>query len=181
MRAYWLIRIAALALNAAPAAGEPSVERGLYISIIGGCHDCHTEGYSESGGKIDPAKALKGNALGFQGPWGTSYAANLRLTAVDLTADGFVSYLRGLGTYPPMPGYNVRAMSDEDKKSLYLYIRTLGDAGERAPAFVPPRDKVHTPYIVLAPPLSPPACTRDFDCGVGEVCDPGGSGQCMKR
>lgn len=181
MRAQLLMFSAALAFHPTPAVGEPSVERGLYLSIIGGCHDCHTEGYSESGGKIDPTKALKGNAVGFQGPWGTSYAANLRLTASDLTADGFVSYMRGLESYPPMPWYNVRAMSDEDKKSLYLYIRSLGDAGERAPAFVPPGWRVHTPYIVFAPPLSPPACSRDLDCGVGEVCDPGGSGQCKKR
>lgn len=44
------------------AQSEVSVERGQYISIIGGCHDCHTEGYNQSGGKIDPAKAMKGNA-----------------------------------------------------------------------------------------------------------------------
>ena len=69
MRTYQLMCSAVLAFYAAPAAGEPSVERGLYISIIGGCHDCHTEGYKESGGRIDPAKALKGNAIGFQGPW----------------------------------------------------------------------------------------------------------------
>jgi hypothetical protein len=43
---------------AAFAQGEVSVQRGLQVSIIGGCHDCHTEGYSETEGKIDPEKAL---------------------------------------------------------------------------------------------------------------------------
>ena len=56
------------------AADEVSVERGLYISIIGGCHFCHTEGYREAEGKIDPEKALKGSSVGWRGPWGTTYA-----------------------------------------------------------------------------------------------------------
>ena len=59
---------AAVALCIVPssqlAADEVSVERGLYVSIIGGCHFCHTEGYREAEGKIDPEKALR--AL----PWG---------------------------------------------------------------------------------------------------------------
>ncbi|MBM2715326.1 hypothetical protein JQK88_29790 [Mesorhizobium caraganae] len=52
---------AGLTMPVAPfAEGEVSVERGLQVSIMGGCHDCHTEGYSESEGKIDPEKALMG-------------------------------------------------------------------------------------------------------------------------
>ncbi len=125
--------------------------------------------------------ALKGSPVGFQGPWGTSYAANLRLTAASLSADGFVTSMKGLESFPPMPWYNVRAMSDDDKKSLYLYIRSLGEAGSRAPAFVPPGQRVSTPYITLAPPNAPPACTRDLDCGVGEICDPGGTGACIRK
>jgi hypothetical protein len=51
----------ALSLGAVLATAQEgiSVERGEYISIIGGCHDCHTEGYSEARGKIDPSKAMK--------------------------------------------------------------------------------------------------------------------------
>jgi hypothetical protein len=60
-----------------PRAEEISVERGRYISVIGGCHDCHTEGYREGGGRIDPAKAFRGSSVGFQGPWGTSYPAKV--------------------------------------------------------------------------------------------------------
>ena len=52
--------------TAATAADTPSVEFGKHISIVGGCHDCHTVGYAESGGKIDPDKALKGNPVGFE-------------------------------------------------------------------------------------------------------------------
>lgn len=38
--------------------------RAIHISIIDGCHFCHTEGYREAEGKIDPAKALKGSSIG---------------------------------------------------------------------------------------------------------------------
>ena len=54
------------------ARADVSVERGLQVSIVGGCHDCHTEGYSESEGNIDPEKALRGSPVGWQGPWGTT-------------------------------------------------------------------------------------------------------------
>ncbi|MER9838445.1 hypothetical protein NKJ28_26275 [Mesorhizobium sp. M0145] len=83
---------------AAFAQGEVSVERGLQVSIIGGCHDCHTEGYRETEGKIDPEKALMGNSVGWRGPWGTTYATNLRIDASVMTERGFVGMLKRLGT-----------------------------------------------------------------------------------
>jgi hypothetical protein len=62
-----------------------SIERGKLISIIGSCHVCHTEDYSQSEGRIDPAKAFAGSEVGFKGPWGTTYAQNLRATIYDRT------------------------------------------------------------------------------------------------
>ena len=77
--------LAAMAISASASAfaqGNVSVERGLYVSITGGCHDCHTEGYRDSGGKIDPDKAMKGDAtFGWRSPLGVGYAVNLRLYA----------------------------------------------------------------------------------------------------
>ena len=71
---------------------EISVERGKRISVIGGCHDCHTDGFAQSEGVIDPAKALMGSAVGFQGPWGTTYPANLRITLSKMSEDELVEY-----------------------------------------------------------------------------------------
>jgi mono/diheme cytochrome c family protein len=48
------------------------VERGRYIVKITGCNDCHSPGYSESEGKLPEGSWLKGNLVGFLGPWGTS-------------------------------------------------------------------------------------------------------------
>jgi hypothetical protein len=114
------------------AADGVSVERGLYISIIGGCHFCHTEGYREADGKIDPEKALKGSSVGWQGPWGTTYAANLRDLAMGFNEDKWVDHLKNKVNLPPMPWYQVQAMSDSDLRSVYLYIKLLGPPGELA-------------------------------------------------
>jgi mono/diheme cytochrome c family protein len=140
---------------AAMAAGEVSVERGAQVAITGGCHDCHTAGYNESGGKIDPGKALIGIPLGWLGPWGTTYAKNLRITAADKTEDQFVEYAKTFKTLPPMPWYNVHAMDESDVRSLYLYIKSLGEPGEQVPDALPPGRDPKTPYVVAAPPTMP--------------------------
>ncbi|HZP20244.1 MAG TPA: c-type cytochrome [Bauldia sp.] len=136
-------------------AADVSVERGKQISTIGGCHDCHTVGYNESGGKIDPVTALKGSPVGFQGPWGTTYPMNLRITAANKSEDEFVKFGKTFQTRPPMPWYNVHAMDEGDLRSLYQYIKSLGAPGDPAPDALPPGTEPKTPYIVFAPPVMP--------------------------
>jgi len=165
----------------ATAAEEISIERGKLVSIMGGCHDCHTAGYNAAEGNIDPAVALKGSQIGWQGPWGTTYAMNLRLTAAPLTEDGFVSYLKVIRSLPPMPWYNVRVIPESDIRSLYRYIKSLGEPGEQAPTALPAGAAPRTPFIVLAPPQMPAPCSRDLDCGVGEVCSSGEARQCVPQ
>ena len=140
---------------AAFAQGEVSVERGLQVSITAGCHDCHTEGYMEADGQIDPTKALKGSSIGWRGPWGTTYAQNLRVWALLVSEKRFVAHMKTLKTRPPMPWYNVNAMDESDLRSLYQYIRSLGEVGETVPIVVNPGDEPTTPYIQLAPPQMP--------------------------
>lgn len=146
-----------LVLSTASASAQSvvSVERGLQVSIFAGCHDCHTEGYRESEGKIDPAKAMAGSSLGYRGPWGTTYPSNLRLFAQMLSEDTFVLTIKHLRTNPPMPWYNVRAMDENDIRSLYKYIKTLGDSGHTSPDTVSPLEEPKTPFIQIAPPQMP--------------------------
>ena len=149
----------AIALTAAPSgqlmADEVSVERGLYVSIIGGCHDCHTEGYSQSYGKIDPSKALKGSSIGLRGPWGTAYPSNLRLTAYIRDEEQYIEFMKSLRTSLPMPSYNVNAMQESDLRSLYRYINSLGEPGKTPPFYVLPTEEPKTPYITVWPPTMP--------------------------
>jgi hypothetical protein len=52
---------------------------------------------------------------------------------------------------PPMPWFNLVAMSDGDLQSIYRYIASLGPAGADAPAYVAPGQTPKTPYIVFVP------------------------------
>jgi len=147
---------ASLLACASPAlADEVSVANGSRIAIISGCHDCHTAGYAESGGKLDAAVALTGSPVGFQGPWGTTYPANLRITVSKMGEADFVDYAHNLQTRPPMPWFNLHAWTDAEARSFYQYVKSLGEPGAPAPAYVAPGGAPKTPYIVFAPPQMP--------------------------
>ena len=135
--------------------GTVSVEEGARIAIIGGCHDCHTDGFAITEGQIDPEKALRGSPVGFQGPWGTTYPANLRITLSKLSEDEFVAYGHSFKTRPPMPWFNVHKLTESELRSFYQYVKSLGEPGELAPAFVEPGAAPKTPFIVFAPPEMP--------------------------
>lgn len=149
---FALIRLAgiglclSLSLGAARAAAD-EVERGRYLVIIGGCNDCHTAGYIQSEGKVSEAKWLLGDQLGWRGPWGTTYAVNLRLYMENLEEDDWVEAARSVTPRPPMPWFNLRKMTDEDLRAIYRYVRTLSPVGEPAPEFVPPDKEPKPPYV----------------------------------
>jgi hypothetical protein len=149
--------IAALVLLAAiPAFAQqtdPQINRGRYLIKIGGCNDCHTAGYAPTGGKVPEAQWLTGDILGFNGPWGTTYPTNLRLYFQDMTEAEWLKTGRSLSTRPPMPWFNVRAMSASDLRAMYRYVRSLGPAGKPAPAYLPPDRTPPEPVVRFpAPP-----------------------------
>jgi mono/diheme cytochrome c family protein len=135
------------------AADGVSVGEGQRVAMVGGCHDCHTDGYAVSGGQIDPENALLGSAVGFQGPWGTTYPSNLRLTLAKMSEDEFVDYGHAFKTRPPMPWFNVHAMKDEELRSFYRYVKSLGEPGMPAPQYVEPGVQPITPFIVFEPQM----------------------------
>jgi mono/diheme cytochrome c family protein len=128
------------------AADRGTLERGRYLMISGGCNDCHTPGYMQTEGQVPEQQWLTGGAVGFQGPWGTTYPSNLRLYAEQLTEAQWLALARQ-PMRPPMPWFNLREMTDEDLSAMYHYLRALGPAGEPAPAAVRPEMAVDTPYI----------------------------------
>lgn len=148
---------AATAITAAAAdteADKNTLARGRYVVSTSGCNDCHTSGYPESGGKVPEAEWLTGNQVGFSGPWGTTYPANLRLTAQSMPEAVWIARARS-ELRPPMPWFSLRDMSDADIRAMYRYIRSLGAKGEPAPAYVPAGQKVATPYIEFVPKNMP--------------------------
>ncbi len=131
--------------QAAPNAQQ--IERGRYVVAIGGCNDCHTAGYADNGGKAAESERLKGDTLGYRGPWGTTYPTNLRLSLSKMTEDEWLKYAKNLMTRPPMPWFNVQAMNDADLRALYQYVKSLGAGGSPAPAFVPAGKEPKPPFI----------------------------------
>lgn len=131
------------------AAGD--VQAGRYLAVVGGCNDCHTEGYLQSAGDVPEERWLSGSRIGWRGPWGTTYAANLRLRVEAMTEDDWVRQMHERHANPPMPWMNVNRMSDRDARSLYRYIDSLGPFGEPVPSAVPPGEEPSTPFISLAP------------------------------
>jgi len=144
---------------AEPNADARAIERGRYLVRTAGCNDCHTPGYPESGGKVPQQQWLVGSPVGFQGPWGTSYPANLRLTVQGMTEAQWVERARQ-PMRPPMPWFNLRDMTDADLVAMYRFIRSLGPAGTAAPVAAAPGAKVNTPYFEFVPKNLPKQASR---------------------
>ena len=130
-------------------AGRHTINRGRYLLIVGSCNDCHTAGFAPSDGNV-PEKdwLLGGGPLGFSGPWGTTYAPNLRLSMSKMSEADWVRYAKTLKTRPPMPWFNLNHWTEADLRAFYQYVRQLGPAGEPVPAsYLPPGKKAPSPYI----------------------------------
>lgn len=135
------------------------VARGRYLARTAGCNDCHTPHYPEKAGDVPEREWLTGVPVGFQGPWGTTYPANLRLVLNDMTEAQWLARARA-PMRPPMPWFALRDMTDDDLRAIYAYVRSLGPAGVPAPAAKGPGVAVDTPYIVLTPQNLPAAQAR---------------------
>ena len=129
------------------------VERGKYIARIGGCNDCHTAGYLFSNGNVPEEKWLMGDSFGWNGPWGTTYASNLRIFMSTMDEDSWVETAKTLKRLPPMPWFNLNKMNEADLRALYQFVRSLGELGDPAPAALPPGQQAEPPYAIFpAPP-----------------------------
>jgi mono/diheme cytochrome c family protein len=128
------------------------IERGRYIAKIAGCNDCHTPGYLISDGNVLEEQWLSGDTFGWYGPWGTTYGKNLRLFVSTMSEDEWVNTAKTLKRLPPMPWFNLNAMTEHDLRALYQFMRSLGEPGEPAPAYLPPDQKPNPPFALFPSP-----------------------------
>lgn len=143
--------------NADNSVPDGKVARGRYLVQTSGCNDCHTAGYMPSSGKVPEEQWLMGDSLGWRGPWGTTYAINLRLFAAAMNEDQWVQALRASRARFPMPWWALQEMDEADLRAIHAYIRSLPVAGAPAPAYVPPEQEPKTPYFTL---VMPPAAAQ---------------------
>jgi len=83
------------------------------------------------------------------GPWGTSFAANLTPDASGLgswTLADFEKTMRsgkhlggGRPILPPMPWFNMAALSDAELKALFAYLKSVPPIANRVPEPLPPK------------------------------------------
>src|SRR5579884_3272386 len=131
-----------------------TLARGKMLVTYGACNDCHTPGWREQFGNVPVANWLVGSNIGFRGPWGTVYAANVRLRFFEITEQQWLDMVRTREGHPPMIWHDIRALSLDDQRAIYRFVRSLGKAGLPAPTGVPPQVEPKTPYFKLITPSS---------------------------
>jgi hypothetical protein len=86
------------------------------------------------------------------GPWGVSFTANLtpdKETGLgDWTEEMFIATMKtgrhqgkGRPLLPPMPYFNLKALSDEDIKSVFAYLQSLPAVRNKVPAPIDPEEE----------------------------------------
>ncbi|MBI5836955.1 MAG: cytochrome c [Candidatus Eisenbacteria bacterium] len=144
------------------AASPTLVKRGAYLVRFAGCGDCHTPGTFY--GAPDMKRALSGSEIGWQGPWGVSYARNLTPdAATGLGKWSEADIVRAIRTgirpdgrllNPPMPWQGFAGLSDEDAMSIAAYLKSLPAVHHKVPDGVPPGTKADGSIIVFPPPTA---------------------------
>jgi mono/diheme cytochrome c family protein len=129
------------------------IERGRYMMIVGSCNDCHTAEFGLREGKVDEKDWLLGSGpLGFRGPWGTTYAPNLRVSVSKMTEAQWVKYAKELKARPPMPWFNLQQWKEADLKALYQYIKHLPMVASETKSYLPPDKTPQPPYVTWPMP-----------------------------
>ena len=143
-----IVAALAAALCGISHAQDSKVLRGRYMVLTGHCNNCHTAGYAQKESNVAEKDWLMGSgAQGWRGPWGTTYASNLRINVHAMSEDEWVKYIKTLKARPPMPWWSIRETTEEDLRAMHAYIKSLGPAGAPAQAYLPPDQAPKPPYI----------------------------------
>ncbi len=139
----------------------PPLQRGAYLVTISGCNDCHTPGLLYNA--PDFKRTLAGSDLGWQGPWGVSYASNLTPdteTGLGAWTDAEIERaLRsgikrdGSPVAPPMPWPNYAHYTPEDMAAVIAYLRSVPPVRHKNLGPLPPGQTASGGALIMpAPP-----------------------------
>lgn len=142
-------------------ARQKQIERGEYLTTIAGCNDCHTPGTLY--GAPDFERRLAGSDVGWQGPWGVSYARNLTPhleTGIGRWSEDQIYTALRTGVHPldghvllpPMPWPNTAVMTEEDLRAIVAFLKSLPAVDHRVPANRAPGDTVSGALVAFPPP-----------------------------
>lgn len=157
MRVALLFGLLVVVLNVAPTSGAQNpqaatIARGRYLVQFGACNDCHTPGWRESFGQVPVSKWMIGSNIGFRGPWGTVYPANVRQRFHEISEDQWLMMVRTRAGLPPMVWHDLRVLSLDDQRAIYRFVRSLGSAGAPSLPSLSPNIEPKTPYFTIVQP-----------------------------
>lgn len=152
---------AAVAFAAATkSASTDKVARGKYLVSVMGCNDCHTPGTFYGG--PDMKRFLSGSEMGWAGPWGTVYAANITPdaeTGIGKWSEAEIAKAIRTGNRPDgrqlapiMPWMNFANLTDADVAGIAAYLKTLPAVKHVVPAPVAPGGTPSGPVLMFPPP-----------------------------
>lgn len=128
-----------------------AIARGRYLVGFGSCNDCHTPHWRESDGTVPVSAWMTGTRLGYRGPWGTSYPANVRLEFATVSEEQWLFMVRTRAGHWPMVWHDLRLLDIDDQRAIYRFIKSLGVAGSQAPPGLAPSVNPSTPYVWVVP------------------------------
>jgi mono/diheme cytochrome c family protein len=134
-----------------------AIARGQTLVAFGACNDCHTPGWRESDGTLPVSQWMVGSPVGFRGPWGTVYPANVRREFAEIDEDQWLAMVRTRAGHPPMTWHDLRGLDTEQLRAIYQFIRSLGPAGFPSRPSLAPGREPKTPYYDVAPRTPPPS------------------------
>jgi mono/diheme cytochrome c family protein len=133
-------------------ASDPAIARGRSIAVDAGCVACH----SPDGAAAAERGWLTGNATGQLGPWGTTYASNLRVTLARMSEETWVRYATKLKPRAPMPADSLKRLDERDLRALYRYVRAAGVEGAQVPYAMAPGQVPPAPFVAHPGAIEPP-------------------------
>jgi mono/diheme cytochrome c family protein len=146
--------------SAAHAAADPLIDRGEYLTTLGGCNDCHTPGYFL--GKPDFGHRLSGSDVGFSIPGlGVFVGRNLtpdKETGIgDWTSDQIVTAITtgkrpdGRILAPTMPWMALSHLTPQDAQAIAAYLKSLPPVKHAVPGPFGPNETPTTLVFTIVP------------------------------
>ena len=179
-----ILCMVAIACGAALAAAQMGAKKtdptllakGQYLVQIMSCGDCHTPGAFY--GAPDAERALSGSEMGWKGPWGVRYAANLTpdldtgigyWTAAEL-AKTLRTGIRPDGSQigAPMPVQNIMQLSPEDADAIAAFVMSRKPVSHLVPKAVKPGGEAKGPLLEFPVPSGWDAPRPPFKAPAGE-------------
>jgi mono/diheme cytochrome c family protein len=157
--------IALFAWGSSQAPAQDQIERGRYLVMFGGCHDCHTPGYFF--GKPDMNRQLAGSEVGFELPGlGVFHGPNLtpdKETGLGNWSNEQIVTALQTGVRPDkrilapiMPWKALANLTEYDAMAIAAYLKSIPAMKNKVPGPFGPSETPTGFVMKIVPPPDAP-------------------------